>query len=467
MQFLGESMLLAVIAMVLALIFVELALPVFNTLTGLNLGFSTLFKPLMIAGLILLMLTVGILAGSYPAFYISSFKPIAVIKGNLSKSGRKRPHLRNILVVFQFSISIILIICTGIVYLQMDFLQHKRLGFDKENVVVIPLRSERLRDKMKVFDHELSGISSVKNVSFSSGLPGRSLSGTGYFPEGGDRTAPWIIYGMNCDFGFVETMGMNIVYGRDFDPANATDTNCVIINESLKKRLGWDDPLGKTLNSFGQDTTFPHRIIGVLEDFHFKSLHDVVEPAMIMMNTEDMNFMIIRLYPGDPSSSIEAIQRKWEEMELSFTFDYFMFDSQFEELYRSEKEMGRLFMYFALIAIFIACLGLLGLASYTAEQRTKEIGIRKVLGSSVNNIIFKLTVEFTRWVLLANIIAWPVAWILMDAWLENFAYTIMWSEYLWIFPLATVLSFLIALLTVASQSMSAAMTDPVKALKYE
>ena len=466
-QFLGESMLLAVFAMVLALIFVELSLPIFNKLTGLELGFATLITPWMVGGLIALLLIVGIIAGSYPAFYMSSFKPIAVIKGTVSKGGRTRPHLRNILVVFQFSISIILIICTGIVFLQMEYLQHKRLGFDKENIVVIPLRSERLRDKIKVFDHEFSQLSSVKNVSFSSGIPGRSLNGSGFFPEGGDESAPWIIYNLECDFGFVETMGMRLVYGRDFDPAMATDTNCVLINETLMRRLGWDDPLGKSIMSFGADTTYPHKILGVIEDFHFKSLHEEVEPAMILMNADDPNFMILRLDAGDPVLAMEGIQAKWEELEMNFIFDYFMLNAQFDEQYRSEKAMGRLFMYFAIIAIFIACLGLLGLASYTAEQRTKEIGIRKVLGSTVGNIVLKLTLEFTRWVLIANIIAWPAAWIFMDAWLKSFAFTISWMEFIWILPLASFLSFLIALLTVSSQALRAATTDPVKALKYE
>jgi len=450
-----------------AMIFVELSLPLFNSLTGLNLGFATLFTPYMIIGLIILLLIIGILAGSYPAFYMSSFKPIAVIKGSFTRSGKSKLHLRNILVVFQFSISIILIICTGIVYLQMEYLQVKQLGFEKENVLIIPLRSERLRDKIKVFDLEITDLPSVKSVSFSSGIPGRSLNGTGYFPEGGDRDAPWIIYNMDCDFGFVQTMGMNMIYGRDFDLGNATDTNKILINRTLMNRLGWEEPIGKSMFSFGQDTAIPHEIIGVIEDFHFKSLHEVVEPALIMMNTDDPNYMIVKLNPGDPGKAIEMIQSKWEDLELSFTFDYFMLDSQFEELYGSEKAMGRLFMYFALITIFIACLGLLGLASYTAEQRTKEIGIRKVLGSSVENIIFMLTKEFTKWVLIANIIAWPAAWIMMDVWLDNFAFTITWTEFFWILPLATTISFLIALLTVASQALRAALADPVKALKYE
>ncbi len=466
-QFLGESMLLALMAMILSLIFVELALPLFNNLTGLQLGFATLFTPYMITGLIILLLIVGIVAGSYPAFYMSSFKPIAVIKGTFTRSGSKKPHMRNMLVVFQFTISIILIICTGIIYMQMDYLQEKRLGFDKENVVVIPLRSERVREKIKVFDLEITGISNVQNVSFSTGIPGKSLNGTGYYPEGGNKEAPWIIYNMECDFGFIETMGMQLVYGRDFDPVNASDTNTIIINKTLMKRLGWDDPIGKHMMSFGGDTAFPHKIIGVVEDFHFKSLHEAVEPALIMMNADDPNFMIIRLNSGDPYTAIEKIQAKWEDIEQSFTFDYFMLDSQFEELYGSEKAMGILFMYFAIIAIFIACLGLLGLASYTAERRTKEIGIRKVLGSSTMNIVLKLTLEFIRWVLIANIIAWPAAWLLMDAWLDNFAFAITGEEFFWILPLASLISFAIALLTVASQALRAALSDPVKALKYE
>jgi len=466
-QFLGESILLALLAMILALILVELALPVFNNLTGLELGFDHIFSTWMIIGLILLLFIVGFLAGSYPAFYMSGFKPISVIKGNFTKSGRSKPYLRNILVIFQFSISIVLIICTGIVYMQMEFLQNKRLGFDKENIVVVPLRTERLYEKINVFDNEITNLANVKNVTFSSGVPGRSLSGSGFVPEGGDEDAPWIIYNMRVDFGFVETMGMDLIYGRDFDPAMATDTSCVIINETLMKRLEWEDPLGKSILSFGLDTVIPHKILGVIEDFNFKSLHEVVEPAMILLDTDYPNFMIIRLHAGDPSKALDEIEQKWDELESNFIFDYFLLDSQFDDLYRSELAMGRLFMYFAIIAIFIACLGLLGLASYTAEQRTKEIGIRKVMGSTVGNIVFRLSIEFTRWVLLANIIAWPVAWFVMDLWLENFAYAINWQEFFWILPLASIMSFIIALLTVSSQALRAATTDPVKALKYE
>lgn len=466
-QFLGESVLLAFAAMLIALILVELALPFFNSMTGLDLGVGALLSPLMILGIIVLLIIVGIFAGSYPAFYMSSFRPISVIKGSFTKQGRSKPHLRNLLVIFQFSISIILIISTGVVFLQMKHLSEKRLGFDKENILVIPLRSERLRDKIKVFDHEFSSLEAVKNISFSSGIPGRSLSGTGYIPEDGDRNAPWIIYNMACDFGFIESLGMNVVYGRDFDPDMATDTGCILINETLQKKLGWGDPLGRSILSFGSDTTIAHEIIGVLEDFHFKSLHEPVEPALIMMNTDNPEFMIVRLNPGDPIEAINSVQQKWEEIESSFIFDYFLLDSQFEELYRADRAMGRLFMYFAIIAIFIACLGLLGLASYTAEQRTKEIGIRKVLGSSAGNIVIKLTLEFTRWVLLANLIAWPTAWIIMDRWLDNFAYTISWQEYIWLLPASAVVSFFVALATVSSQALRAALTDPVKALKYE
>ncbi len=466
-QFLGESILLAMLAMLLALIMVELSLPLFNSLTGLALSFSTLFLPGMLAGLLMLLVAVGIMAGAYPAFYISSFRPIAVIKGRLIRTKRSKPHLRNVLVVFQFTISVILIICTGVVYMQMEYLQHKRLGFEKENVVIIPLRSDRLREQCRTFDSEFSAVPGVASVSFSSGIPGRSLNGRGYIPEGGDENSPWIIYSMECDFGFVETMEMNILLGRDFDSRNASDTGSILINQTLMKRLGWEDPLGKNIISVTDDSSYAHKIIGVVEDFNFKSLHEAVEPALVMMNAGNLNYMIIKLEAGDPAKAIEEIRLKWEEMEMSFIFDYFMLDSQYEELYRSEKAMGRLFMYFAVIAVFIACLGLLGLASYTAEQRTKEIGIRKVLGATINNIIGKLSLEFLRWVLLANILSWPIAWYLMERWLENFAFTLSWPQYLWIFPAAGLISCLVALFTVSSQAYRAATTDPVKALKYE
>lgn len=467
-QFLGESILLATFSMIMAILMVELALPLFNNLTGLKLGFASLFTPLMILGMVLLLLVVGIFAGSYPAFYMSAFQPISAIKGMHSRHGRSKPHLRNILVIFQFSISIILIICTIIVFLQMDFLGKKDLGFEKENVMIIPLRSERLREKIKVYDLEFTSLNEVNSVSFSSGLPGRNLNGTGFVPEGMDEDSPWIIYHIECDFGFINSLGMNLLYGRDFDPAYSTDTNCVIINETLMHKLAWDEPLGKHIQSFGEDDSlYGHKIIGVIEDFHFKSLHEPVEPSLIMLNTSSPDFMIIRMKPGDISKNIEAIREKWEDIESSFIFDYFLMDSQFEELYRSDRSMGRLFLYFAIIAIFIACLGLFGLASYTAEQRTKEIGIRKVLGASSRSIVIRLSLEFTRWVLIANIIAWPLAWLLMDRWLENFAYSINWQEFLWVLPASTIISFIVALATVSSQALRAALTDPVRALQYE
>ena len=465
-QFLGESVILGMIGLVIALLLVELFLPNFNELTGLNLsldlggaGYLWLLFPALV-------IFTGLVAGSYPAFYLSRFQPITVLKGVHSK-GSGKSWLRSLLVIFQFSISIILIICTFIVRSQMEYMQSKKLGYDKENLLVIPLRGDRLTGKHEEIKAQLAVLPEIRSISASGSIPVNDLDGTGYIPEGVDDRSPWIIFTLYADHDYVETMAMEILSGRDFSEDFATDTAAVLINETLVRKTGWDDPLDKTIKTFGDTGYIPLKVIGVVKDFHFESLHDAVEPSMIRYARCNVRFLNIRLHPGDAGESIGKIKQRWEEIEPSYPFDYFFLDDRYGELYRSEEKMAQLFLYFTFLAILIACLGLLGLASFVAERRAKEIGIRKALGASTPSIVMLLSTDFSRWVLISGVVAWPVAYYFMIRWLETFAYRIDWMDHLWVFPAATAIALLVAWATVSYRSVMAALANPVEAIKYE
>ncbi len=468
-QFLGESLLLSLMGMVLAFALVEAMMPFFSNLTGLELG-EFLHRPFTILVALLLALVVGFLAGIYPAFVLSSFQPIRAIRGDLYK-GMKRSALRNLLVVLQFAISIALLISTWLIYKQMQYISQKKMGFDQENLVIVPLKSDRLKDQGKVLKAEFSNLPAVKMVSLTSSTPGRSLDGMGYVPEGVDSKSPWILYTLRADYDFMEVLGMKLTEGRQLSPGYGTDTNAAVINEALVRKLGWEEPLGKKIYSFGDASDSLSRpyftVVGVVEDFHFKSLHDAIEPSIIVLDRDKPDFLAIRFHPGDPDKSLEQVRLKWEEIEHSFPFDYYFMKEEFEDLYRSEQKMADLLVTFTILAMLIACLGLFGLALFSIEQRTKEIGIRKVLGASVSGLLYRLSREFSRWVLLATILAWPVSYYLVDRWLQSFAYRIEVLDYMWIFIISGLIALAIALVTVIYQAYRAATTDPVDAVKWE
>lgn len=465
-QFLGESILMGIFAGIIAIIMAEIAFPMFNELTGLELDFAD-FR-WSIAGIVLsLIFVVGIISGIYPAFVLSSFKPIESMKGNLFR-GHKGIISRNILVLIQFTVSIILIISTLLVYKQMQFIQGKDLGFAKENILVIPIRANEVGEKAGVIKHEFMSMPEVESVSLTDGLPGESMSGIGFYPEGGDNTSPWIIYTLVVDEQLIPTLDMKLISGRNFSPEFGTDTAAIIINETLMKRLGWEDPIGKKLYQFGQGENDPaYHIVGVVENYHFKSLHDAVEPSMLQFRRGNPDFIAIKMKPVPPSTYLEELNERWDKVESAFPFDYFFMEDILSENYTSEQKMSQLFIFFTILAIFIACLGLFGLASFSAQRRTKEIGIRKVLGAPVSNLVFNLGKEFTRWVIVANIIAWPVAYWLIDRWLQSFAFRIGVTENLWIFPIGGLIALAIALFTVVGQAIRAATMNPVDAVKYE
>jgi putative ABC transport system permease protein len=464
-QFLAESMLCSALAMLLALFMVELLVAPFNQLAGKALRFN-LFDPVWLpAVLILLTLLVGFIAGSYPGFYLSSFQPVQVLKGKLRpdmKSGR----LRNGLVVFQFAITIGLIACTLLVQKQMNFVRQADLGFNKEGVVIISNENNRLGNQAETFKERLKSDSRIINASVSTGVPPYYGFQDYYKAEGkGEEQFDLISY--MTDEDFLATLDIEIAQGRGFSKDFSTDAAGVLINEAAAKVLGWDNPIGKTI---AYPSGGDYKVIGVMKDFNFLALYSPIMPFALFHHasksyTIPASYIVVRIKRGNLENSIKFLESAWKAFAPTTPFEYEFLDQSFDGQYVAEQRMGKVFLIFSVLTIFIACLGLLGLAAFSAEQRTKEIGIRKVLGASVPNLVALLSKDFSKWVILANLIAWPVAYFAMNKWLQDFAYRIDLSW--WVFALAGGVALLIALLTVSTQAIKAALANPVESLRYE
>jgi putative ABC transport system permease protein len=462
-QFLFESILLSGFAVIIAVVLSEMLLPLFNTITGRHLETAYLSNFEAIPAVIFSILIIGFLAGSYPAFFLSSFKPAAVLGSKVSIF--KNSWLRSGLVVFQFAISIILIIGTLIVYLQMRYIQNIKLGFDKDHILVIQ-RAWALENQAKTFKDELVKNTSIVSASNSDNMPGQLFSQNLYRTEGAD-TKQHIVAVMAADYDYARTMGIEISQGRYFSRDYPSDTMSVVINETAAKIMGIKDPIGKRIISVGNPdparSTFT--IIGIMKDFHYESLHQKIRPLIMLLNRGQTAFLPIRLRTADFSGSISLIEKLWKKFVPDKPIEFYFLNDNFDQLYRAEHKTSQIFTTFSIISIFIACLGLLGLASFTAERRTKEIGIRKVMGASTTGIIFLLSKEFIKWVLIANIIAWPIAFYIMTNWLEDFAYRINFPY--WILFASALIAMFIAIITVISQALKAANSNPVNSLKYE
>ena len=462
-QFLGESLFFVLIALIVALVLIKLSLPMFNQLTGktLDLKLSDLSFLLSLAAVIFFT---GLLAGSYPAIFLSAFQPADVLKGT-SRAFSKGVFFRKFLVVLQFSLSIIIIICTTIVYNQLTFVRNKKLGFNKDNVIHLPL-SGTIHANYDVIRNDLISNPHISAVAASDQLFTQIFrASTGARLEGEDVCEHTSINFLTVDFHFLDTFDMKLSQGRLFSEEFPTDADeAVIINQTLAKILSGENLVGKKLYNYSEGGI--RRIIGIVEDFHFESLHSQVKPLMIVMQSgSDYKFMYVKIGPGAISSSIKFLKDTWNKHGSGNPFEYHFLDQTVDQLYAAEKRMGKIFFDFAFLAIFISCLGLFGLASFTAEQRTKEIGIRRVLGASAGNIIYTLTVNFSKWVLAANVIAWPVAYFAMHKWLQNFAFKT--DIGLWVFVLSAAASLAIALITVGYQSIKAALANPADSLRYE
>ncbi|GGA98087.1 ABC transporter permease [Puia dinghuensis] len=466
-QFLTESVLMSFFSLLLALGIAELLLPMFNHLAGKELDAGMLFSGRLLPVLVVLVLMVGVIAGSYPAFYLSSFQPIAVLKGKIA-SGFRSSWLRSSLVVFQFTISIALIIGTLVIYNQLKYIRSRELGFNREQVLVIHGAYEA-GDAIKSFRQELLKLSGVADATLSGDLP---VSGGGYNQNGWFRDASLdakrvvVLTSLNVDEHYIPTLGMQMVKGRDFAPRDfPTDSVGIILNEAAVQLLGLKDPVNETLYRPGDNfRPMPMHVIGVVKDFNFNSMHEKVGP-LVMQLGDNRGMMAVRLLPGTASSLPQRIEDRWRSIAHGVPFSYTFMDNDFDHLYHAEQQTGQVFITFALFAILIACLGLLGLVTYAAEQRMKEIGIRKVLGARVGTIVGLLSKDFARLVFIASLIAFPLSWWAMNQWLQSFAYRIGISW--WIFVAAGMAALLIALVTVSFQTIRAAVANPVRALRSE
>lgn len=457
-QFIGESVVLSLLALILAIIIVEFFQPIFNGILGRELQMFDQSGIIVLSGFILLVVFTGFLAGSYPAFFMSRFQVIRVIKGNLIQQ-KGKPIFRNILVVIQFLISAFLIFSTIIIQSQINYLSNKPLGFEEENVVVIELTTENAKRSYEGFKARINSIPEVLSSGASNGIPGLGLTMNGYVPEGSKD--PIMIHLMSVDDTYLEMMKIPLIQGEDFSKSSGRDTFNVLINETLAKQLKWENPVGKSIFR-----GIEMKVVGVVQDFHFAPLNEDIGPLIIsQMPYNGFYYLSVNLQNKDLNLTMNTIQDEWELMFPDESLEYFSLEDYIDEAYREVSGLRKIFIYFAILAVLVACLGLLGLASYTTGQKSKEVGVRKVFGASNFSITSKLAIDFLKWVILANIIAFPFAWWAMDTWLQNFAYRVN------IGPIPILLTLLItlisAMLTVIFQALQLARRNPTDVLKNE
>jgi len=460
-QFILESGFMSIITLIITLILLKIVLPEFRNLTSKHLEIHYFDNFIILPGLIIFALIVGLLAGIYPAFVLSSFKPVEVLKGK-SVRGTGRSLLRTVLVIIQFSISITLIIVTSIVYRQLTYIQNRDLGFDREQVLSIPI-GDKYIGNFEGLKNEFRKVPGVINLTTSHSLPTNITSQNPVYWEGKSSDDYVSMNFVSVDYDYIETMKMEMVMGRSYSNDFTDNQKSYIINEAALKLTGLKDPVGKMFSIWNKEG----RIIGIVKDFNYEKLSDQIKP-LVMTYAPGWYFspyFLIRISTDNVSGTIENLRRAALKYDPGYFFEYEFLDDAFEELYRSEEQLGTVFIYFAVLAIFISCLGLFGMASFMAEKRTKEIGIRKVLGATVPGIVLFLSREFMKWVLIANIIAWPIAYYAMNKWLQGFTYRT--NLHIGIFAFSAFLALAIALITVSYQSVKAASSNPVEALKYE
>ena len=464
-QFLSESIITVLIALIIAIGIAKLMLPLFNDLSAKTLLLRNLFASGFLPVIILLPLVVGTLAGIYPALFLSNFKPIVVLKGNANNTFKKS-QLRSALVVFQFATSIILIIGTIVVYRQLNYIQTKNLGFKKEQVLIIN-GTGALENNAETFKNEVLNLPGVTSGTLSSFLPVSSARNDITFSKTavldsktGVNMQRWAV-----DYDYMKTLGMEIAKGRSFSKEFGSDSSAIIINETAAQLLGFDSPIGTKMYAFddaNKPTVF--EVIGVVKNFHFESLRQNIGPLAMLLGRSQGNASF-KVATTDIQNLLATIGNKWKAIAPGLAFGYRFMDESFDEMYRGEQRVGKIAITFTTLAILIACLGLFGLVTYSTQQRVKEIGIRKALGASISNIVAMLSQDFLRLVLLSLLIASPLAWWAMNKWLEDFTYRISISW--WVFAIAAVAAVIIALITLSFQSIRAALANPVKNLRTE
>ncbi len=457
-QFIGESVLICLGGLIIALGLVSLAGVYLNSAHDMNFSLGALLRFPVSAGILGGAVLTGLLAGIWPAFVLSSFRPSSVLRGG-SQGGGYGLGMRRVLVVVQFGISIALIIGSGVVFQQMQYIKNKDMGYDREQVLTIQMTRETAANFEPLVE-KLKQSPAILSHSASGNVPGRTMSRNSIRPEGIAETDPWVVSVMSMDEHFLETMGIELVAGRNFSQEFGTDAEkAVILNEAAVKAIGWEEPIGKTFDD-GERT-----VVGVIADFHFTTLRHVVEPLVLSFRPGSNGILSLKLKAGAIPAAIQHLRGVWGELYPGDPLEFGFLDDEFDQTYRREQNFGSLTRGFTFLAIFIACLGLFGLASHTVEQRTKEIGIRKVLGAGVGGLVVLLSKTYLKLVLLANVIAWPAAYFLMRRWLQDFVYRVDLSVGVFLVSMAAAAG--IALLTVGFHSIRAASSDPVRALRYE
>jgi putative ABC transport system permease protein len=463
-QFLGESLIYSLFSLIIAVIIVETILPLFRNLSGHNLILGYLHVPWLIPGLIVLAMLVGLASGSYPALYLSRFKPAQVLKGSPEKMAQKS-LLKNSLVIFQFSVSLVLIIGTVVIFNQLNYMKTKKLGFDAERIITIQVTNDRLQGSLGYIKEEFRKLSGVKSVALSSHIPGWGAMHNACLPEGFELAESQAMGIIHVDHDFLSTMGIELAAGRDFSTDFPSDPeHSVIINETAAKTFGWEKPIGKKIQEL-DGRHIVKTVVGVIKDYHIVSVRQAIEPLLISNSPEGYEVLVIKTVRGSTAETLDTIEKKWKEIAPGTPFEFNFLGDRFNSQYDSEERLSLIFSYFSLLAIFIACLGLFGMAAHAVEQRTKEIGVRKVLGASQTNILKILNKKFVRLWIFASLIAWPLAYLFAKRWLQEFAYRTSLS--VWIFAGATLLVLVVGILTVSCQSFKAAWANPVESLRYE
>jgi len=460
------------ISIALAILF----LPWLNNFTGKNISTALFVNPVVILLFIGFTLIVGILAGFYPALVLSNFKPVKVLKGTMSANADagKIPWLRHSLVVVQFTFSVLLIISAIVVFKQVNYLHNKDLGFNKDQIMFFPMRGDNMFKNQQAFKNELTQIPGVSSVSIGYGFPGDAVAGDEILVPKNGKQEKESATQLMVDYDYIKTMGLQLVAGRDFSEEMGTDKDHAwIINETAVKQLGFGTPqkaLGQKLfwhvwNNVNPDSIKEGQVIGVVKDFNYKSLYDKVETTVLQIFPDAAWKVSVKMKTADIGLTIDQVKKIWNQFTPDYPIEYKFLDENFEQMYKAEDKLRSLLSIFTAMAIFVGCLGLFGLAAYTAEQRRKEVGIRKVLGATTKGVVLLLSKDFVKLVVISLLIASPFAWFFMNKWLQDFAYRMNIS--VWIFIVAGALTILIALLTVSFQAIKAAMANPVKSLRSQ
>ncbi|MFH1194892.1 MAG: ABC transporter permease [bacterium] len=465
-QFLSESIILVFVSTIISILLVYLLLPVFNDISGKEITLNLFNNFYALPSLLLLILFVGSAAGIYPAFFLASFKPMTVLGGKF-KDGSRGKAFRSGLVIFQFSISIILIIGTVIVYGQLNYMQNKNLGYEKEQLLVIH-KTDDLGNSIDAFKNELRKNPNVKYLTNSVQLPGMNYGDNLFESRVNGKSYRQLLRQGYADYDFASTFKIKMADGRYYSRERAVDAdNSIVLNEAAVKSLRLKNPIGTEIYETGiGDETRILKVVGIMKDFHFQSLHQQIEPlAMRLLTQGAARYTTVRLSTENIRQSVESIKSIWDSYAGNQQFEYTFFNEDYDRLYKSEERTSKLFVTFSILAIMIGCLGLFGLAAYTAEKRTKEIGIRKVLGASIQSILVLLSKEFMKWIVIANVVSWPIAYYLMNTWLQDFAYRIDIGFMVFLFAGGSAL--IIAIITVSIQAIKTAIANPVESLKYE